>query len=353
MDAVQAPIIAGHRRHDPAGARHHFAGPGRRALRPAAGGAGRGARGADRPGDPRLPGRRRHAARSSTRSTRKLRRENGIDVARGSARHGDGRRATWRSCTRCSRSPSPGDEIILPVPFYFNHEMAIQMAGCRAVRVPTDDRYQLRSRRHPRARSRRARARSSPSRRTTRAARCFRRPRCARSTTLCRERGLYPHHRRGLRVLHLRRGAARVAGRRSPARTRTRSRCTRCRRRTASPAGASATWCTRSALARRDGEESRTRSSSARRSSRRSRRSRRWRSGRALLRPHVRELADDPRHRRCPSCARWRRCARVPPADGAFYCLLRVNADADPMRDRRAADPRAQGRGDSRATRSA
>jgi aspartate/methionine/tyrosine aminotransferase len=39
---------------------------------------------------------------------------------------------------------APGDEIILPVPFYFNHEMAIEMAGCRVVRVPTDDRYQLR-----------------------------------------------------------------------------------------------------------------------------------------------------------------------------------------------------------------
>lgn len=38
----------------------------------------------------------------------------------------------------------PGDEIILPVPFYFNHEMAIEMAGCRAVRVPTDEHYQLR-----------------------------------------------------------------------------------------------------------------------------------------------------------------------------------------------------------------
>ena len=38
----------------------------------------------------------------------------------------------------------PGDEIILPVPFYFNHEMAIQMAGCRPVPVMTDDRYQLR-----------------------------------------------------------------------------------------------------------------------------------------------------------------------------------------------------------------
>jgi len=37
----------------------------------------------------------------------------------------------------------PGDEVILPVPFYFNHEMAIEMAGCTAVRVPTTERYQL------------------------------------------------------------------------------------------------------------------------------------------------------------------------------------------------------------------
>jgi aspartate/methionine/tyrosine aminotransferase len=38
----------------------------------------------------------------------------------------------------------PGDEVILPVPFYFNHEMAVEMAACRVVGVPTDDRYQLR-----------------------------------------------------------------------------------------------------------------------------------------------------------------------------------------------------------------
>jgi aspartate/methionine/tyrosine aminotransferase len=38
----------------------------------------------------------------------------------------------------------PGDEIILNVPFYFNHEMAIQMAGCTAVGVATDERYQPR-----------------------------------------------------------------------------------------------------------------------------------------------------------------------------------------------------------------
>ena len=36
----------------------------------------------------------------------------------------------------------PGDEIVLLSPFYFNHEMAIQMAGCRAVAVATDDNYQ-------------------------------------------------------------------------------------------------------------------------------------------------------------------------------------------------------------------
>lgn len=37
----------------------------------------------------------------------------------------------------------PGDEIILNVPFYFNHEMAIRMANCQPVLVPTDAEYQL------------------------------------------------------------------------------------------------------------------------------------------------------------------------------------------------------------------
>jgi aspartate/methionine/tyrosine aminotransferase len=37
----------------------------------------------------------------------------------------------------------PGDEIILPTPYYFNHEMAIAMASCKAVFVPTDANYQL------------------------------------------------------------------------------------------------------------------------------------------------------------------------------------------------------------------
>jgi len=37
----------------------------------------------------------------------------------------------------------PGDEIILNLPYYFNHEMAIAIADCKTVCVPTDDDYQL------------------------------------------------------------------------------------------------------------------------------------------------------------------------------------------------------------------
>jgi aspartate/methionine/tyrosine aminotransferase len=37
----------------------------------------------------------------------------------------------------------PGDEIVLQTPYYFNHEMAVTMANCRPVLVPTDINYQL------------------------------------------------------------------------------------------------------------------------------------------------------------------------------------------------------------------
>lgn len=36
----------------------------------------------------------------------------------------------------------PGDEVILPVPYYFNHEMAVRLASAVPVGVPTDDRLQ-------------------------------------------------------------------------------------------------------------------------------------------------------------------------------------------------------------------
>ena len=37
----------------------------------------------------------------------------------------------------------PGDEFILPTPYYFNQEMAVTMANCRPVLVHTDASYQL------------------------------------------------------------------------------------------------------------------------------------------------------------------------------------------------------------------
>ncbi len=37
----------------------------------------------------------------------------------------------------------PGDEVILPTPYFFNHEMAVTMANGRPVLVPTDAAYQL------------------------------------------------------------------------------------------------------------------------------------------------------------------------------------------------------------------
>jgi aspartate/methionine/tyrosine aminotransferase len=73
----------------------------------------------------------------------KLQADNGIDVSRGS-RIMVTAGANMAFMHAVMAVTSPGDEIILPVPFYFNHEMAIEMAGCRVVLVPTDDRYQLR-----------------------------------------------------------------------------------------------------------------------------------------------------------------------------------------------------------------
>ncbi len=75
--------------------------------------------------------------------TAKLQAENGIDVGQGS-RVMVTAGANMAFMHAVLAITAPGDEVILPVPFYFNHEMAVEMAGCRVVRVPTDERYQLR-----------------------------------------------------------------------------------------------------------------------------------------------------------------------------------------------------------------
>jgi aspartate/methionine/tyrosine aminotransferase len=72
----------------------------------------------------------------------KLEHDNAIDVARGTRVMvtAGGNMAFVHAILAIT---SPGDDVILPVPFYFNHEMAIQMAGCTPIRVATDERYQL------------------------------------------------------------------------------------------------------------------------------------------------------------------------------------------------------------------
>jgi len=81
------------------------------------------------------------------RLTAKLKIENGIDVARGRTLMvtAGANMAFVHAVLAITDLPvEEKAEIILPVPFYFNHDMAIEMAGCRTVRVPTDDHYQLR-----------------------------------------------------------------------------------------------------------------------------------------------------------------------------------------------------------------
>lgn len=79
-----------------------------------------------------------------TAIAQKLRTDNRIDVEKGS-RIMVTAGANMAFVHAVLATTCPGDEIVLPLPFYFNHEMAVRMAGCRAVCVPTDDRYQLRA----------------------------------------------------------------------------------------------------------------------------------------------------------------------------------------------------------------
>lgn len=73
----------------------------------------------------------------------KLRDENGIDVKPGSriVVTAGGNMAFINALLAVADA---GDEVILQTPYYFNHEMAITMANCRATLVPTDENYQLR-----------------------------------------------------------------------------------------------------------------------------------------------------------------------------------------------------------------
>ena len=71
----------------------------------------------------------------------KLRAENGLDLDGSRILVTAGSNMAFLSVVQAITSP--GDEIILPAPFYFNHEMAVRIADCVPVVVPTDAQYQI------------------------------------------------------------------------------------------------------------------------------------------------------------------------------------------------------------------
>ena len=72
---------------------------------------------------------------------RKLTTENGLDLSQSSIVATAGSNMGFQNAVLAIADTD--DEIILQGPYYFNHEMAITIAGCRPVIVPTDAQYQL------------------------------------------------------------------------------------------------------------------------------------------------------------------------------------------------------------------
>jgi aspartate/methionine/tyrosine aminotransferase len=86
-----------------------------------------------------------------------------------------------------------GDEVILQAPYYFNHEMAIDMLGCRTVVVPTDAEYQLKIGEIERALTPRTRAVVTVSPNNPTGA-VYPEPALREVNELCRKRGIYHIH---------------------------------------------------------------------------------------------------------------------------------------------------------------
>ena len=87
----------------------------------------------------------------------------------------------------------PGDEFILQSPYYFNHEMAVTMANCRPVLVPTDPQYQLQPEAITRAITPRTRAVVTVSPNNPTGA-VYSEESLREVNRLCRERGLHHIH---------------------------------------------------------------------------------------------------------------------------------------------------------------
>jgi aspartate/methionine/tyrosine aminotransferase len=122
----------------------------------------------------------------------KLRSENGIQI--GNKSHivvtAGGNMAFMNAILATT---DPGDEIILQTPYYFNHEMAVTMASCRPVLVATDENYQLQPARIRQAITSRTRAVVTISPNNPTGA-VYSEAALREVNRICRERGLYHIH---------------------------------------------------------------------------------------------------------------------------------------------------------------
>ncbi|HEX9782006.1 MAG TPA: aminotransferase class I/II-fold pyridoxal phosphate-dependent enzyme [Opitutaceae bacterium] len=135
----------------------------------------------------------------------------------------------------------PGDEFILPTPCYFNQEMAVTMASCRPVLVPTDAHHQLQLDRLRAAITPRTRAIITVSPNNPTGA-VYPEAALLEVNRLCSEHGIYHIHDEAYEYFTYD-GARHFSPHRSPAAPPTRFPCSRCPRPMASRAGGSDGWC--------------------------------------------------------------------------------------------------------------
>ena len=124
--------------------------------------------------------------------TEKLKTENGVTVGQGNdlVVTAGGNMAFMNALLAIT---DPGDELILQTPYYFNHEMAVTMASCRPVLVSTDDQYQLRPNAIARAITSKTRAVVTISPNNPTGA-VYNEASLREVNRICRERGVYHIH---------------------------------------------------------------------------------------------------------------------------------------------------------------
>lgn len=125
-----------------------------------------------------------------TAITKKLKQENGIEIVAGENCIVVTAGSNMAFMNAILALTNPGDEIILQLPYYFNHEMAITLANCQPILVETDENYQLKPAAIERSITERTKAIVTISPNNPTGA-VYSRSALAEVNKICRERGIY------------------------------------------------------------------------------------------------------------------------------------------------------------------